>query len=95
MEGKFIFIQNQINNGNLPCRSFIVHDLIARRDNLTERYLSDPINARYCSAFQYYVIGRASSHYKNWKQKKKDFPKSESTSSQQNYEEVKENNPEY
>ena len=84
-----LFLKSQMDNGNLSCMNFIVHDLIARKDDLNERYSSEPINAKYYSAFRYYVLGKVITHYKNRKQNKKNSPKFNNTSPEQNSEAVK------
>jgi hypothetical protein len=62
------FLQKQMDEGNLRCKSYVVYDLHAAREKAHEFYSKAiTIQAKYCNAFQYYVMGRVLSKYADWK----------------------------
>ena len=64
------FLQNQWNEGKLACRTFAVYDLQEWRQRNREFYSGGTINAKYYTAFQYYILGRLWSKYEDWKLKR-------------------------
>jgi hypothetical protein len=61
-------LQKQMDEGNLPCKSYVVYDLQAWREKAHEFYSgARTIQAQYYGAFQYYVLGRLRSRYDDWK----------------------------
>jgi len=62
------FLQKQMDEGNLLCESYVVYDLQAWRGKARDFYsTARTIQAKYCGAFQYYVMGRVLSKYADWK----------------------------
>jgi hypothetical protein len=65
------FLQRQMDEGKLRCKSYIVHDLQAWRKISHEFYKGETIRARPCSVFQYHFMGRFVSRYYDWKLSRK------------------------
>jgi len=61
------YISEQILNGNLICRRFLVHDIETWRENANKHYSGQPIIAESCNAFQYFILGRVFTLYSDWK----------------------------
>lgn len=61
-------LQKQMDEGKLPCKRYVVYDMQAWREKAHEFYSGAiTIQAKYCNAFQYYVMGRVLSKYADWK----------------------------
>jgi hypothetical protein len=62
------FLQKQMDEGNLPCKRYVVHDLQTWRGNAHKFYSrATTIEAKYCNAFQYYIMGKILTRYADWK----------------------------
>jgi hypothetical protein len=61
-------LQEQMDDGNLPCKRYVVYDLQAWREKAHAFYSGAiTIQGKYCNAFQYYVIGKILTRYADWK----------------------------
>jgi hypothetical protein len=64
-------LQKQMDEGNLPSKRYTVYDLQAWREKAHEFYSqARTIEAKYYSAFEYYVVGKIISTYSIWKSKR-------------------------
>jgi hypothetical protein len=64
-------LQKQIDEGNLPSKRFVVYDMQAWREKAHEFYSrATTIEATYCSALEYYVVGKLLTTYTIWKSKR-------------------------
>jgi hypothetical protein len=60
-------LHEQMDKGNLACKSFVVYDLNELRKEAHDFYSGQVFRAKRCSAFQYYVMGWAATKYSDWK----------------------------
>jgi len=70
-------LQAQIENGNLSCKKYVVHDLQAWRKISHEFYSGGTIHAEYYGAFQYHVVGKVVTKYSDWKLKRENARRSQ------------------
>ncbi len=61
------FLQKKQEEGKLQSTKVIVHDMDEWRKNKNDSYDLEPVKIEPASAFEYYIIGRLSSKYSNWK----------------------------
>jgi hypothetical protein len=64
------YLQAQVDNGKLVCKSYVVHDVTTWRDRANEFYTGKTIEAKYYGLLQYHVAGWLFTRYSDWKLKR-------------------------
>jgi hypothetical protein len=64
------FLQEQIGSGKLVCKKCTVFDVQRWRAEARRGYSGETVKATSYSAFQYYVMGRITTIYLSWKQRR-------------------------
>lgn len=64
------FLGQQIVSGKLSCKEYIVVDMQESRDRRHGVYSGETIDAPVYTPFQYYIVGKLSTMYSNWKQRR-------------------------
>jgi hypothetical protein len=64
------FLREQIDSGKLACKKCTVFDMQKWRAEAHSVYSSETVKATSYSAFQYYIMGKISTMYINWKQRR-------------------------
>ncbi len=77
------FLQLQIDEGKLKCKTIKVFDLQEWRDLIHEDYKREVIEAEYKSRFQYYVVGKIHTKFLLWKTAKENKKRNQKTTRKQ------------
>jgi len=72
------FLQRQAESGKLVCKKWTVIDMQAWRDRQHSDYSETYVEAPVYGPLQYYVIGRLSTMYLNWKQRRENASRARS-----------------